>query len=96
MGKRKEKRQQREGACWRREREEKRKEEEDTKEKRKGGNERREESSKSGLRKRGPDLGIFQKGHKNKAQSQVSFHLRGSFSGMDPVHYLLYFVFGYR
>ena len=36
------------------------------------------------------------RGHKNRARSQVSFHLRGSFSGMDPVHYLLYFVFGYR
>ena len=75
MRERKEKREQREGACWRREREEKRKEEEDTKEKRKGGNERREESSKSGLRKRGPDLGIFQKSHKNRARSQVSLDL---------------------
>ena len=36
MRERKEKREQREGACWRREREEKRKEEEDTKEKRRG------------------------------------------------------------
>ena len=41
-------------------------------------------------------MGIFEKGHKNRARSQVSFDLRGSFSGMDPVHYLLYFVFGYR
>ena len=33
---------------------------------------------------------------KNRARSQVSLDLRGSFLGMDPVHYHLYFVFGYR
>ena len=36
------------------------------------------------------------RGQKKGARSQVSFYLRGNFSGMDLVHYLLYFVFGYR
>ena len=64
---------------------------------------KREEEREEGRRVRGEAFGkevliwaSFRRGHKNRARSQVSFHLRGSFSGMDLVHFLLYFVFGYR
>ena len=59
-------------------------------------NERENERKEGGVRKVafGKEVLIWassKRGHKNRARSQVSFHLRGSFLGMDHVRYLLYF-----
>ena len=42
--------------------------------------------------RKGFELGVFQKGYKNRVWSQASFHLWGGFPGMDSAHHLVHLV----